>query len=121
VQRREGLFDALLEFGNREYDILVVNLECLDEHRAFELPQALQRQPATQGIAVVGVGTSPELQQAFLAGGADMVAASGEELEIALGVVTGMRCHQHEPAPTHRSTGESGSYPRVTMAAAQAS
>lgn len=119
VQRREGLFDALLEFGNSEYDVLVVGLSCLDEQHARELPEALQRQAATQGIAVVGVGGSPEVAQAFLAGGADMVSTSTEDLEMALAVVTGVRTEvaAHPGGQTHRG---SGTFQCVSIPAAQA-
>ncbi len=111
AERHEGVFDALLGFGSRSCDVIVVGLDQFDPSRARELACALGRQPATQGIAVIGASADPDLRRAFLAGGADLALPSLDALPNAIEFVTGRVSTQE--SLVERAARPSGTFARL--------
>ncbi len=111
AERHEGVFDALLGFGTRSCDVIVVGLDQFDSPRARELASALCRQPTTQGIAVIGVSADAELRRSFLAGGADLALPSLDALPNAIEFVTGRVAAQE--VLVDRSPRPSGTFARL--------
>jgi hypothetical protein len=111
TERHEGVFDALLGFGSRSCDVIVVGLDQFEPSRARELASALGRQPATQGIAVIGTSADPDRRRAFLAGGADLALPSLDALPNAIEFVTGRASIQDEPV--ERAPRPSGTFTRI--------
>ena len=113
-ERHEGVFDALLGFGVRSCDVIVVGLDQFEPARARELASALGRQPATQGIAVIGASADPDRRRAFLQGGADLALPSLDALPNAIEFVTGRASTQE--SLMERAPRTSGTFTRVEAA-----
>jgi len=118
AERHEGVFDALLGFGSRWCDIIVVGLDQFEPSRARELASALARQPATQGIAVIGASSDPDRRRAFLAGGADLALPSLDALPDAIDFVTGRETNcELYPERAPRPSGTFNRIPAPLLAA----
>jgi hypothetical protein len=83
------LFDALLDLGTCDCDVLAVSLALVDATQARELVLAVRRRPTCQSVAIVGVGGCAQSRAAFLSAGADAVLDGIAELPTAVQLLSG--------------------------------